>query len=308
VNDIAPTTVELTGATFPESVKGVKQKPFEGTSLVYSLNDSSAPSRHTVQYYEIKGKRAIYNDGWKASVYHVPGSDFAKDIWELYNINEDFNERKNLASENPGKLKELQDLFDSEAKKYNVYPLNDGATSGGRFRSAFGNSNKIVLYRGIDQLLNYAGPQFSKQSFSITADVDLRGKEQGVLFSTGNAFDGLSLFIKDGKFQVAHNTGSKIAHLVSDKALPNGKVQLKFVLGYVAPQNKGSHEPAGTEEIFVNDVKAGSRQITASEIKYIAPYEDGVEVGEDLNSPVSDRYKSPFAFTGKLNKIIIEYK
>jgi arylsulfatase A-like enzyme len=308
VNDIAPTTVELTGSTFPESVKGVKQKPFEGTSLVYSLNDSSAPSRHTVQYYEIKGKRAIYKDGWKASVYHLPGSDFAKDVWELYNINEDFNERKNLASQNPGKLKELQDLFDSEAKKYNVYPLNDGATSGGRFRSAFGNSDKIVLYRGVDQLLNYAGPQFSKQSFTITADVDLTGKEQGVLFSTGNAFDGLSLFIKDGKFQVAHNTGSKITHLVSGKPLPNGKAQLKFSLNYVAPKNKGPHEPAGTEEIFVNDVKAGSREITAWEIKYIAPYEDGVEVGEDLNSPVSDRYKSPFTFSGKLNKVTIEYK
>jgi arylsulfatase A-like enzyme len=308
VNDIAPTTVELTGATFPETVKGVKQKPFEGTSLAYTLNDSSAPSRHIIQYYEIKGKRAIYNDGWKASVYHLPGTDFAKDVWELYNITEDFNERKNLAAQNPDKLKELQDLFDSEAKKYNVYPLNDGATSGGRFRSAFGNSDKIILYPGVDQLLNYAGPQFYKQSFIITADVDLTGKEEGVLFSTGNAFDGLSLFIKDGKFQVAHNTGTKIAHLVSGDPLPTGKVHLKFSLNYVPPKAKGSHEPAGTEEISVNDVKAASRAITAWEIKYIAPYEDGVDVGQDLNSPVSDRYKSPFRFTGKINRITIEYK
>src|SRR5690606_30756494 len=73
VIDVAPTTLELVNGNFPEIIKGVHQKPFEGTSLVYSLNDAKAPSRHTVQYYEIKGKRAIYNDGWKASTYHVPG-------------------------------------------------------------------------------------------------------------------------------------------------------------------------------------------------------------------------------------------
>ena len=308
VNDIAPTTVELTGSTFPEFVKGIKQKPFEGTSLVYSLNDANAPSRHTVQYYEIKGKRAIYKDGWKASVYHLPGTDFSKDVWELYNISEDFNERFDLAAKNPGKLKELQDLFDAEAKKYNVYPLNDGAISGGRFRSAFGNSDKIVLYPGVDELLCYSGPQFSKQSFSITAEVNLKGKEQGVLFATGDQFDGLSLYIKDGRFQSAHNSGSKVVYLETVKALPSGKVNLRFELNYVAPKVKGPLENAGTEAIYVNDEKIAERKITAADIRYIAPYHDAIDVGKDLNSPVTNRYSSPFAFTGELNKVVIEYK
>ena len=314
VNDIAPTTVELVRATVPETIKGVKQKPFEGTSLVYSLNDSKASSKHTVQYYEIKGKRAIYKDGWKASVYHQPETDFSKDVWELYNLNEDFNERFDLASKNPDKLKELQDLFDEEAKKYNIYPLQDATPSGGRAISAFGVKNKIVLYPGVDQILNFSGPQFKATSFTITAEIDYKKGDQGVLFSTGGAFEGLSLFVKDGKFHVSHNTGSIIKTLTSNQPLRDGKQKLKFELIYETPQKEAGKTEikpdaaAGTEAIYINEIKAGERPITYGEAKYIAVYKDGVDVGADLNSPVSDKYKVPFRYAGTFSKVIIEYK
>lgn len=311
VNDIAPTTVELIRGIFPETIKGVKQKPFEGTSLLYSFNDAKAPSKHTVQYYEIKGKRSIYKDGWKAAVYHEPGTDFNDDKWELYNDTEDFNERNDLAAKYPEKVEALKAVFDAEARKYNVYPLNDGAKSGSRKISAFGTSDRIVLYQGVDQFLNFSGPQFQLQSFSITADIVLNsGNEQGVLFATGGAFDGLSLFIKDKKFSVAHNTGGTIAHLVSNKTLVPGKLKLRFDLDYTAPadQSKNTNAAAGTESIYINDIKVGERNIRLNEIRYIANYKDGIDVGRDLNSPVSDRYKVPFVFTGQLNTVTIEYK
>ncbi len=315
LNDIAPTTVELSGAKVPKVIKGYQQRPFEGTSLAYTLDNAKAPSRHKVQYYEIMGKRGIYQDGWKASVYHVPGSDFSKDVWELYHIDEDFNERFNLAEKNPAKLKKLQAVFDHEAKKYNVYPIDDGAKGfGSRKRSAFGMQNKIVLYPGLSQLLNFSGPQLESTSFSITAEVDLQSNDQGVLFATGGAFDGLSLFIKDGKFQVAHNSGTVINHLESTEPLPVGKAQLKFELNYVEPKDKPvgraalSRRPAGNEAIYVNDVKVAQRDIVYAEARYIASYQDAIDVGQDLTSPVSDRYKSPFAFNGKLKQVSIEYK
>lgn len=319
VIDIAPTIVELTGSTVPEVIKGHKQQPIEGTSLAYSIHNVSAPSQHTVQYYELRGKRAIYQDGWKASVYHETGTDFADDVWELYNLKEDFNERINLADKNPEKVKELEELFDSEAKKYNVYPLIDPSEvrgAGGRKRSAFGEADKIVLYPGVDQFLTYSGPQFDAQSFSITADVDIQSKsEQGVLFATGSIFNGLSLFIKDGKFQVAHSTGTILRHLESSQPITTGKLKLKFELNYIAPPKKEGRNnsnrtdvPAGTESIYINDVKVGERNILASEGRYIAGYKDGIDVGQDLNTPVSDRYKIPFRFTGKLNTVTIEYK
>jgi arylsulfatase len=311
VIDIAPTVYELAGVTVPKVIKGYEQKPVEGTSLAYSINDKHTKNRHTVQYYELFGKRAIVKDGWKASVFHRSGADFKDDVWELYNLNEDFNERIDLAAKYSDKLKELQGVFDEEAKKYNVYPLIDraiGHRAGGRKRSLYGLANKIVLYPGIDQMLTYSGPQFQGQSFNITVDVEIRSKnDQGVLFATGSEFDGLSLYIKNGRFEVAHNTGTVVRYLESNIPVPLGKSKLKLAFSYIAPKDsKDGNAPAGTEAIYINDRKAGERNIIASE-GYIAIYKDGIDVGKDRNSPVTNRYNTPFAFTGKLNYVTIEY-
>ncbi|ARS39152.1 sulfatase [Sphingobacteriaceae bacterium GW460-11-11-14-LB5] len=313
VIDIAPTIYELTGAKVPEVIKGSVQKPIEGTSLVYSFKDANAENRHKIQYYELFGKRAIVKDGWKASVFHKSGSDFNQDVWELYNLNDDFNERINLAAKYPEKVKDLQALFEQEAIKYNVFPLNDNALGhsvGGRARSPFGLDKKVVLYPGIEQFLTLSGPQFQNDAFSITADVDIKSAgAQGVLFATGSEFEGLSLFIKDGKFVVAHNTGSIVKYLESNVPVSVGKSKLKFEFNFTAPahESKDKNAPAGTEAIYINDKKVGERNVVAAEGR-IAIYKDGIDVGADRNSTVTDRYKAPFNFTGKLNNITIEYK
>ncbi|MGC4231830.1 MAG: arylsulfatase [Niabella sp.] len=314
VIDIAPTIYEIVNAQIPEVIKGVKQAPIEGTSLAYSLNEANASNRHTIQYYELFGKRAIVKDGWKASVFHKPGTPFSDDVWELYNLNEDFNERIDLAKKFPEKLKELQAVFDEEAKKYNVYPLHDrlfassfGSRIGGRKRSPWGEDKRIVLYPGIEQLLTLTGPQFQNEAFSITADVDLRTvNDQGVLFSTGSEFDGLSLFLKDSKFYAAHNTGGIVKHLESNIDVPLGAVKLKFQFNFQKPQNADKGTPAGTEALYINDTKVAERSITFEE-GLIGIYKDGIDVGADRNSPVSDKYTAPFSFSGKLNKVIIDY-
>ncbi len=160
-------------------------------------------------------------------------------------------------------------------------------------------------------MLTYSGPQFQGDPFSITADIELKSTvDQGVLFATGSEFDGLSLYIKDGKFQVAHNTGTIVRYLESDISVPVGKSKLRLEFNYTAPIEKGRRNftaPAGTEAIYINDQKVAERNIVASE-GYIAVYKDGIDIGSDRNSPVTDRYKVPFAFTGKLNNITIEYK
>lgn len=141
VTDLLPTTLEFTGIPLPKDIKGIQQDSLTGTSLVYSFDDPKAPSRHTQQYYYIFGTRSIYKDGWKAGAIHHPDyfdlndyvdaskttvtKDFDKDEWELYNLNEDFNERINLAKKYPEKLAELKKLFDEDAKKYNIYPFID---------------------------------------------------------------------------------------------------------------------------------------------------------------------------------------
>jgi len=140
VIDLLPTTLEYLGIQAPEYIRGIKQDTIQGTSLVYSFDHPDAPSQHHVQYYYIFGSRSIYKDGWKAEVYHhpdftdlakaganqpAPSSGFSTDTWELYDLNSDFNERIDLAKKYPEKLKELQDLFDAQAKNNNLYPLID---------------------------------------------------------------------------------------------------------------------------------------------------------------------------------------
>jgi arylsulfatase A-like enzyme len=131
VNDILPTTLDLVGLKAPEQIKGIKQDPIEGTSLAYSIDDANAPSRHTLQYYYIFGSRSIYKDGWKAELAYPNAfatgnaqskQTFDESAWELYNLNEDYTERIDLAKKYPEKLAELKALFEEQAQAHHLYP------------------------------------------------------------------------------------------------------------------------------------------------------------------------------------------
>jgi hypothetical protein len=118
VNDIAPTIYDAIGLSLPKTVNGVEQKPTEGKSLIASFSDPSVKSQHTEQYFEIFGNRAIYRDGWVAGARRYAPSEiftnlakifrggFEKDLWELYNVAEDFSEAHDLADKFPEKLAE----------------------------------------------------------------------------------------------------------------------------------------------------------------------------------------------------------
>ena len=164
VIDLLPTTVEYIGGTLPTEIRGIKQQEFQGTSLAYSFDDAQAASRHTLQHYYIFGNRAIYKDGWKAEAAHhpdfidfalaqsehkpIPKSDFNKDVWELYNLNEDFTETTDLAAKYPEKLAELKKVFDEQAKKNNIYPLIDWEDI---FNGRVHNTHGILTMPGIGE-------------------------------------------------------------------------------------------------------------------------------------------------------------
>jgi hypothetical protein len=299
VSDILPTTLELLNIKAPVALNGIKQDPIEGTSLAYSLNDAGAKSRHTVQYYEIRGSRSIYKDGWKAGSLHVKGQDFEKDKWELYDLNEDFNETNDLSASNPAKLKELKALFDSEALKYNVYPLKDG-NEPFTLPTAYNNVDKVVLYPGQSTIIDVASPFALKRSFSIVAEADLSGVEtEGVLLSRGGAVGGLSFFIQNQKLQFAYAVGDGNKYVVSSSnaTLPTGKVELKASVQY--DQNGG-----GAVILYVNNAKVGEGALAkTADALYL---HEGVNVGFDDLTPVGDTYKVPFAFTGKINRVTID--
>ena len=131
VIDVAPTILEACSLPEPKVVNGTPQVPIEGTSLLYTFNNADAPERHTTQYFEIFGNRAIYRDGWFARTIHRAPWQTGKqkpltdDVWELYHVAEDFSLANDLAAKHPEKLDEMKDLFMTEAAKYNVLPIDD---------------------------------------------------------------------------------------------------------------------------------------------------------------------------------------
>jgi arylsulfatase len=307
INSVTPTAIDIAHLTLPAVINGYKQEPLEGISLAYTLTNAQAAGQHHVQYFEISGSRAIYKDGWKAEVYHRNGTSFANDKWELYNLTDDLNEQKDLAATNSTKLKELQALFESEARKYNIYPLLGDTTVRSiekLTKGPFDGRRQAILYPGVAQLPTRSAPALYQHSFSIKADVELTTNNEGVLLAVGGRFTGFSFFIQDGKIKIAHNNNGKLVYLESTQPLPTGKAILRYDLTYSPAKNLT--DAAGTEALYINDVKVAERPITKADAT-IMPYDEGLDVGKDNGSPVAPVYKSPFVFTGQLNKVIVEH-
>jgi arylsulfatase A-like enzyme len=307
VIDILPTTVDLVQAKVPTIINGYPQEPIEGTSLAYSIGNAAATSRHTVQHYEIMGSRSIYKDGWKAEAFHTKGQPFENDKWELYNISEDFNERFDISAKYPDKLKELQDLFDAQAWKFNVYPLKDG-TEGLASPTLWDNRNQIILYPGIGQAFEGSAPRLGSRSFVITADAELTKTSEGVLLSVGGRAAGVSLYIQKGKLYFAYNNGDKTVYANSGNAvLPVGRAELKVEYNYEGTELTPKKSVPGTATIYINGASVGEVKIDRSLTGSIGVYES-IDLGRDVITAVTETYKVPFAFTGQINKVIIDLK
>ena len=210
VIDIVPTILEAAGVKPPTMINGVKQTPIEGTSLVYTFNDAKVPTRHRTQYFEMIGNRGVYDNGWVACTtprrlpWQAAADSSPDDFkWELYHVAEDFSEANNLAAENPAKLKELQAVFDREAKKYNVLPLDASfvARTDVSIRPSLTRGRStFTYYPGTIRIPEGTAPDLKNKSFTITADVEIpEGGAEGVLVTQGGRFGGYALLLLDGK-------------------------------------------------------------------------------------------------------------
>ena len=211
VIDIVPTVLEACGIAQPQTFDGVPERPIEGVSMTYTWDhaNADAPTRHTTQYFEMYGSRAIYHDGWVAAAPPVvppwdpkppppPGSY----PWELYNVNDDWTENDDLAQKEPGRLKDLQNLFTSEATKYNVFPLNNG----GMMRVFAPKPNPAAgrnLFTYSGELANVgwgAAPSLLDQSYTVTAEIEVPpGGAEGTLVTQGGRFGGYGFYLLKGR-------------------------------------------------------------------------------------------------------------
>ena len=182
-------------ATGAEARQRRRQMPFERVSMLYTFDDAQAEDRHTTQYFELTGSRAIYHEGWWAGTRH--GLDgvtdaakefgpFGKDVWELYDMRNDFGLGTDLSAKHPDKLREFQELFDREARKHNIYPM---ANSCYELLAAdwpkLVSGNTASFTPGTVRLPEEAIIDIKNRSFSIVAEVENPdGDAEGILVTS----------------------------------------------------------------------------------------------------------------------------
>jgi len=314
VIDIAPTILEAAGLPEPKSVNGTVQTPIEGVSLAYTFADPKAPGRHTTQYFEIFGNRAIYNDGWLAGTVHRAAWEFKvrrpleDDIWELYDARADFSLANDLAAKNPEKLKELQALFLKEAVMYSVLPLDDRLQE--RFVAAMvgrpdlmAGRTSLTVYPGMLGMSENVFINLKNKSHAITAEVEIpKNGANGVILAQAGRFGGWSFYLKDGKPTYIYNwLGLQRYTVAATQAVRAGKATIRFDFAY----DGGGLGKGGTGTLFVNGKKVATGRIERTQFAVYSA-DEGADVGADEGTPVTEAYKVPFKFTGKIGKVTIE--
>jgi arylsulfatase len=315
VIDIVPTIYEAAGITPPTVMDGTLQKPLDGTSLVYTFDDATAPTRHGTQYFELVGNRAIYKDGWMANTTplrlpwvtsgYEPNPDDFK--WELYHIDDDFSQANNLVEKYPDKLKELQQVFDMEARKYNVYPLDSSFAS--RADPAIRPSltrgrNEFAYYPGMIRIPEGSAPNFKNHSWVVAAEVTIPEKgASGVLATIGGRFGGWSLLMQDSKPQFVYALSNQPQHkfrVATTQPVPPGNHIVRFSFNY----DGGGAGKGATGTLFVDGNAVAEGRIPQT-VPVRFSLDETFDVGEDTGTPVVEDYvdKMPYRFTGTLKKL-----
>ena len=298
VNDVAPTIYELVGVEAPDTYRGYEQLPITGTAMNYTFADADAPTRKGVQYSEMMGHRAIYADGWKAVTRHTPGVPFDDDEWELYHYEVDRSECHDLAAEHPEKLAELVELWWSEAEAHNVLPLDDRTIElfGTRFRdrSPHPESRRYTYFPPVTPMPAQVAAAIGGRSWDLDATIERPAGAGGVLYASGTANSGLSLFVQDDHLVFDYNCFGDHQVVTSEVAVPTGR----SVVG-VRFRRDGD---TGVATLVVDGGEAGSVEIPFA-MRIMSSV--GPSVGYDHGSPVSRSYDHEFAFEGTLERVDI---
>lgn len=313
VTDIVPTILEATGLPAPKTVNGIAQQPIDGVSLAYTFDAPKAPERHTTQYFEMMGNRAIYHDGWLASTTPVNapwkpirGVALPTDYkWELYDLRSDFGQTRDLAAKNPSKLNEMKALFDKEARRNNVFPLDDRMKME-RFLAA----SSLVPQRdhytywgaGISTPVLLGAPLLNR-SFRVTAEVDLADATQSApVVAAGSNFAGWSFYLDEGRPTaiVAASHYAKDQHIVaSPVALRPGKTILVFDFRYDGEVNAG-----GEMIVSANGTELARGRMPATFSKYVE-MTDTLDIGFDADTPVTTAYPLGSRLSGSIARVDI---
>ncbi len=318
VNDVVPTIYEILGIRAPETVDGVTQDPMDGVSMKYAFDSADAPGRKRTQYFEIMGSRAIYQDGWMASAFGpripwVSGIDPAifqwrpdQEPWELYDLQSDFTQAVDLASQQPDKLQSMIGVFLKEAEENKVFPIGGGLWTALHPEFVKQNPAREFHYTSdVIEVPEATAPKLGLKSSLVTIDAEIDQKTEGVLYALGCFSGGIAAWIDEGKIYYEYN----LYHLdrnrvITKDPLPKGRVKIEVESRFEPGVRNGPAEVA---------IRVNGRQLAQGRIPRTTGYglsgNDTFDVGRDSFSPVSPLYseRAPFQFTGKIDKLDVRY-
>jgi arylsulfatase len=322
VTDIGPTILDILRIPAPSHVDGIEQEPMHGVSFVDSLSDANAPERHTQQYFESIGNRAMHKDGWWLAMRteRIPWvvtpdalRPYAPGVWdpdadpvELYYLPDDFAQARDLAAEHPEKVRELRELFWQEAEKYKVLPLLATLSAFFGILPPRQDTNHVEYRGDVQNIMSGMIPRIYNHSYTISADlvVPAEGVE-GVIVAEADHLGGFSLFVdEDGRLTHTYSMmGVFIYRQQAEEPLPAGEVNVRMEFAADAPK------PAtGGQVTLLVDGKA----VATGRMDHTVPIRfsaySGMDIGRDNGGVVDLSYedKKPFAFTGTINKVVFD--
>ncbi|HTW13947.1 MAG TPA: arylsulfatase [Nocardioides sp.] len=318
-NDLAPTIYEVIGITPPRVVRGVEQQPLDGVSLAYTFDDAHAEGRLRTQYFEIMGSRSIYHDGWMASAFGprapwVPGIPEGilewspdQDVWELYHLDEDWTQARDLADDHPEKLAQLKEVFAIEAARNSVYPVG-----GGLWVPVYHPELRISTpYRewtftgDITRMPEFCAPGLGNRANTVVIDADLPEDASGVLYALGGSGGGLTCYLDQGHLCYEYNCFILMRTKIrSARPLAPGRARIEITTTYAEAR------PGGPLDITLS---VGDEQVASGQVPVSAPLlftaNDCLDIGTCLGSPVSLDYydRAPFPFNGSIDTVSVRY-
>ncbi len=312
VIDILPTIFEATGIAAPEEYRGIKQKPIEGVSMMYTFDKANekAPSTRKVQYFEMVGNRGIYQDGWYACttpphgpwLLNAPLPKPADYSWELYNLTEDFTQSNDLAKKMPGRLKQMQAVFHQEALKHQVYPLdNDSFARAIAPRPSNVAGQDVFTYTGAVAGIPVGdAPSYIGRSFKITAEVVVpAGGGNGMIVTNGGRWGGYGFYILSGKPVFLYNYLALAKPRWEGPVLSEGAHTLVFDFTY-----NGPGVGKGATGVLSVDGNAVATLTIPRTIGFIEISDETLDIGSDLRTGVCDEdYQVPFTFNGTIKEV-----
>jgi arylsulfatase A-like enzyme len=303
--DIAPTILDLLGVEAPETIKGHTQAPFDGVSMRDTIDDASAPSGRKTQFYAMLGSRSIWHEGWKAVTTHptIAGwGHFDDDEWELYNTDVDRAEVKNLAAEKPEKLRELMNIWFSEAGANGAFPLDDRTAvelMGTPRPQLTAPQTRYVYYPETAPVPEWQSPSTRGRSFVIEAVVDIpEPGAEGVLFAQGSRFGGHALYVKDNRLHYVNSfVGSVEQSVVGSEDVPTG--ENVFLSASFEKESQEQDCTTGTLSLYHGEQKVGEGPVK-TQLGAFAIAGAGLYVGRHEGEVITDDYPgdAPHQFTG----------